>query len=124
MPYASDRAARLFYDDSCGPCRLLARAAEGVSRHHVVATPLTDASADRPLGALPYERRYGYAHLATGGPVLTGAALTTPLVGVTLGPRAEAVVRRLPPVERSIRWAYERLWEYRRTHGCAARSTG
>ena len=124
MPYPADRSARLFYDDSCGPCRLLAHAAEGVSRHHVVATPLTAPSADRALGGLPSERRFGYAHLATGDALLSGGALTTPLVGATLGPRVEALVRRIPPVERSIRWAYEHLWEYRRTRGCAARSVG
>jgi hypothetical protein len=120
MPYLTDRTARLFYDESCGPCRLLARAAEGISGHQVVATPLTGAAADHALGGLPSERRFAYAHLATGTSLLTGESLTTPLVGLTLGPRAERIVRRLPPVERSLRWAYDRLWEYRRTRGCAA----
>lgn len=124
MPYAADRTARLFYDDSCGPCTLLARAAEGVSHHHVVATPLAAPAADPELGRLSPEARYGYAHLATDGTLLTGEAIATPLVGLAIGPALGRLVRRAPPIDRSLRWLYGRLWEYRRAHGCGARVQG
>jgi hypothetical protein len=124
MPYASDRSARLFYDDSCGPCRLLARTAEAVSHHRVVATPLDAPSADGELGRMDPGLRYGYAHLAVGRELRTGEQLTVPLVGLALGTTWERVIRTVPPLDRSLRWAYLRLWGYRRTHGCGARSHG
>lgn len=123
MPYAADRAARLFYDDSCGPCSVLARAAAGVSRHHVVATPIAAREADPDLERLPTETREAYAHLARGHDLWSGEAIAAPLVGATLGPTFERVVRRSPPLDRSLRWIYLRLWNYRRLHGCGARSS-
>jgi hypothetical protein len=120
MPYAGDRSARLFYDDACGPCRLLARATEQVSRHRVVATPLTSPVANVRLDGVPPEARYGYAHLDAVGGLRTGEAITAPLVGLTLGPTWEGVVRKVPPLDRAMRRAYLWFWEYRRTRGCAA----
>ncbi len=124
MPYAGDRAARLFYDETCGPCRLLARASEGLSRQKLVATPLSGASADDRLADLDPESRYAYAHLDSGSQLRTGEAITAPLVGLTLGPTWERVVRGVPPVDRSLRRLYLWLWDYRRTRGCAARRLG
>ena len=123
MPYALDRSARLYYDDSCGPCRFLARAAETVSRQRVVATPLEDRAADRDLRQLSAEARFGYAHLAGRGELRTGEELVVPLVGLALGPTWERVVRRVGPVDRALRWGYVRLWQYRRTKGCVAASS-
>lgn len=122
MSYVSDRAARLYYDDGCGPCGLLARAAEEMSGHHVLATPLTAPLAERDLGELEVEGRLGYAHLLAGDRRWTGADLTTPLIGYLFGPRAEATVRRIRPLDRALAWAYGRLWQYRRLHGCGASS--
>jgi hypothetical protein len=125
MPHATDRSARLFYDDSCGPCRLLARAAERASRHRLEAIPLDSPAADATLRGLPPETRYAYAHLETGRDLRTGADLATPLFGLSFGPTWERVVRRVPYLERSLTRAYARLWNYRRTRGCAAgASTG
>lgn len=123
MPYASDRSVRLFYDDSCGPCRVLARPTEAVSRHRVVPTPFTTPSAGRELQHLTSEVRYGYAHLAAGGSLRTGHAFAARLVGLALGPTWESVVRRVPPLERSLRWVSLRLWEDRRARGCGARTS-
>ncbi len=120
MPYPGDRAARLFYDDACGPCRLFARASEAVSHHRVVAAPLSGSDADARLAGLSAEARFGSAHLDAGRDLRTGDALALPLVGLTLGPRWERIVRRIPPAERALRRAYLWLWEYRRTRGCAA----
>ena len=120
MPSSTDRAARLFYDDACGPCRLLARAGETVSRHRVVAAPLSAGDADVRLVGLSAETRFGSAHLDAGAELRTGDALAVPLVGLTLGPYWERVVRRVPPAERALRRTYRWLWEYRRTRGCAA----
>jgi hypothetical protein len=122
MPYAGELAARLYYDDSCGPCRLLARASAGLSRHRLIATPLAAPAADDALGALPPEVRHAYAHLVTADGLLTGEMLAVPLLGVALGPRIESAVRRLPPVVRAVKGLYVRLWEYRRTRGCASRA--
>lgn len=124
MPYADDRAARLFYDDACGPCRLLAHASEGLSRHRLVATPLTAPEAEARLVGLPAEVRYGYAHLDTGPAIRTGEDLAAPLVGLALGPTWQRVVQRHPPLERALRRIYVQFWEYRRTRGCAAPRAG
>ncbi len=119
MPVAADRAARLFYDDACGPCALLARTAEGVSRHRVQATPLTSPEAETRLAELSPTDRFSSAHLEDGAGLRSGADLATPLVGLALGPRWAELLRRLPPADRALRAAYRRLWEYRRTRGCA-----
>jgi len=123
MPDPADRTARLFYDDTCGPCSLLARATEGVSRHRVLATPLGDVAADGVLGGLPSEQRYASAHLASDGALWSGDAIAAPLLGATFGPTIGRIVRRSPPLGRSVRWAYLRLWRHRQTHGCGARGT-
>jgi hypothetical protein len=120
MPYLADRSARLFYDDSCGPCRLLARASESLSHHRLTATPLDDPVAEGSLGSLSTEDRFAYAHLARGSELRTGEALVLPLVGLALGERWERFARRLPGLERGLRRVYGGLWEYRRAHGCAA----
>jgi hypothetical protein len=121
MPYVGERAARLFYDDACGPCRFLARAAVGVSRHRIEATPLDAAAADEPLGALSPETRYGSAHLSLDGALRSGDSVPAPLLGLTLGASWETVVRRVPFLDRSLRRFYLRLWTARRTRGCGAR---
>ncbi|HYB63359.1 MAG TPA: hypothetical protein VEE86_02935 [Thermoplasmata archaeon] len=118
MPYLADRAARLYYDDACGPCRLLARTTESVSRHRVVATPLVGPAADTALGGLPETTRFGSAHLASGGAVRSGGELVAPLVGLTLGRSWERVVRGAPFLERSLRSLYLRLQTARNSRGC------
>jgi len=120
MPYLVDRAARLYYDDACGPCRLLARTTEGVSRGRVVATPLAGPEADGALGGLSETTRFGSAHLASEGAVRSGGELVAPLIGLTFGRRWERVVRGVPPLERSLRSLYLRLQAARNSRGCGA----
>lgn len=121
MPYAQERAVRLYYDAECGPCRLFARAVEGASGHRVTPVPLGGSDGDRELAGLSTEARFGYAHLLVGGAERqTGADLLVPLVRYTLGRTAGRVVDRIGPLRRSLRWGYQRFWEYRRTRGCAA----
>ena len=122
MPYLNDRSARLFYDDSCGPCRFLARATEGLSRHRIVAIPLDSSAASDELGALPAETRYGSAHLSVGGTLRTGEAVPTRLIGLTVGETWGRVVERVPWIDRSLRRIYLQFWNARRTHGCGAHS--
>jgi hypothetical protein len=120
VSYLEDRSARLYYDSSCGPCRLLARAAEGMSHHRLNAIPLESPGAAADLSDLSTEDRFGSAHLVTGSTRLTGADLATPLVRFALGARLARVVASAPPLDRSLRWVYVRFWNYRRTRGCAA----
>lgn len=126
MSYLEDRSARLFYDRACGPCRFLAQAAEGTSRHRLVASPLDSSVADEVLGSLPAETRYGYAHVAKDGAIASGEGVVAPLVGLTLGPAWERVVRRVALLDRALTRTYRVLWEYRRAHGCGGlgRRTG
>jgi len=122
MPYLADRSARLYYDDSCGPCRFLARAAEGMSHHRVEAVPLGAPAADVELGALPVETRYGSAHLSIDGALRTGDGVPVPLLGLTLGPRWEQVARKVPIADRALRSTYVRLWKVRQRSGCGAKT--
>ena len=122
MPYAADRAPRLYYDDGCGPCRFFARAATGVSRRRLEAIPLGALRADVELQGLSGETRYGYAHLVSGSEVRTGESIVAPLLGLTLGPGWERVARRAPFVDRVLRGLYRRAWEARRARGCGANS--
>lgn len=124
MPAIEDRAARLFYDDACGPCTVLARAAEGVSRHRLVAVPLAGPEADVRLGGLAPELRFGYAHLEDGTALRTGSSAATPLVSLLSGGLWARLTERLPPLDRAVRSVYDHLWEYRRSRGCAAARTG
>jgi hypothetical protein len=118
MPYLGDRSARLFYDDSCGPCRFFAEVTAGVSRHRVTAIPLEAPAATAALGDLPSETRYGYAHLVTEGARRTGEEITVPLVGLTVGRTGARVVRGVPFLERALRRMYLRAWQRRRARGC------
>jgi predicted DCC family thiol-disulfide oxidoreductase YuxK len=120
MPLLTDRSARLFYDDGCGPCRLLAQASQAVSRHRIVATPLDAPSADLALDGLSQEERFGSAHLERAGELRSGEAVAAPLVGLTLGASWERVVRRAPFLDRSLRRLYLAFWRHRRDRGCAA----
>lgn len=120
MPYADHRAGRLYYDESCGPCRLMARAAEGLSGHQLTAVPLAAQAAEEELRDLAEEDRFGSAHLVNESGRHTGAALTTPLLAYTLGPSVSRIVAGVPFLDRAMKGFYHRLWSYRRTRGCAA----
>jgi len=124
MPYLDDRAARLYYDDGCGPCRFFARAAAGVSHHRVEAIPLNAGPADGELGHLSEETRFGYAHLVSNSGLRTGESIAAPLLGLTLGSSWERVARRAPFVDRVLRGLYRRAWESRRARGCGADAPG
>jgi len=120
MPYADERAARLYYDGNCGSCAFFARAAQAASHRQLVAIPLDAPVADRDLSGLSGEDRFGSAHLAVGASVRSGSDILGPLLGLSLGEGASRVYARVPVVDRSLRWVYRRFWNFRRTRGCAA----
>lgn len=111
---------RLFYDPGCGPCTFFARVNEWLGRARLEALPYDGKEAASVLGDLEDEARFAYAHLVDAGGRRSGAAIMTPLVGLSLGPTAERVVVRVAPLEHGLRWIYNRFWDYRRTRGCAA----
>lgn len=112
--------ARLFYDPGCGPCSLFARASEWASRAQLRAVPYDGPEATRELGDLADEVRFSYAHWVDARGRRSGAAIINPLVGLTLGSVGERVVTRVGPVDRGLRWVYDRFWNYRRTRGCTS----
>ncbi|HTW56046.1 MAG TPA: DCC1-like thiol-disulfide oxidoreductase family protein [Thermoplasmata archaeon] len=120
MPYAQERAARLYYDDTCGSCGLFARSVAGLSHHRVDLAPLASPAGEAALGDLPTDARFAAAHLVDGSGRRTGAAIVAPLVGLTLGRTAGRLVDRFPVLVGPLRWAYRRLWAHRQRHGCAA----
>jgi len=115
-----ETTARLFYDPGCGPCSIFARASEWVSHSQLRAIPYDGDEASLVLGDLSDETRFSYAHLVDGRGRRSGAAIMSPLVGLALGPAGEHLVEKVPPVDRGLRWVYDRFWSYRRTRGCAA----
>jgi len=112
--------ARLYYDAGCGPCTFFARAASWASLQRLEPRPLDSPKADVDLARLTESTRFGYAHLADDTGRQSGADIMAPLIGLTLGGSGARVVRAAPPVDRSLRWLYDRFWMYRRTKGCAA----
>jgi predicted DCC family thiol-disulfide oxidoreductase YuxK len=80
----------LFYDEGCPACRLFARLVLAADTERRIRTaPLGSPEADRLLGDLPKEERYGSFHLVVGdrrisagpgvGPLLEQARLTRPM---------------------------------------------
>jgi len=114
-------AARLYYDPGCGPCTMFARVSEWASRSRLRAVPYDGAEAARELGDLSDETHFAYAHLVDRRGRASGAEIMAPLVGLTVGSTSERVVRDAPPFDRGLRWLYNLLWNYRRTHGCGTR---
>jgi len=112
--------AYLYYDPGCGPCRFFARVCQWASRSRLQALPYDGTEARLQLADLTDEVRFSYAHLVSRQGRMSGAAIMTPLVGLTLGPTTERVVAHAPPLEQGLRWIYTRFWNYRRTRGCAA----
>lgn len=111
--------ARLYYDGGCGPCSFFARASLGLGRGRVEIIPLGDRQADPDLGGLSPEVRESSFHLKDRGRLVSGENAILPWVGVTLGPRIERGVARIPPTRYLLVRLYRRLWEARRRSGCA-----
>lgn len=95
--------ATLFYDAECPACRLFARLVLAADTERRIRTaPLDSPEADRALGGLEEEERYGSFHLVVGGrrasagagvgPLLEEARLTRPLGRVV---RRSATARRV-----------------------------
>lgn len=122
MPYAQDRAARLYYDDTCGSCGLFARGVAGLSHHRVDLAPLAGPAGDAALGDLPTDARFAAAYLVDSAGRRTGAEIVAPLVGLTLGPTAGRLVARFPVLADPLRWTYRRLWAHRQRRGCTSSS--
>jgi len=111
---------RLFYDARCGPCSFFARMTAGLSRAPLAVYPLDSPEADRALGSLPTEARYGSFHILEPGRVWTGPDAMPAWAGIIGGDRARRVAERARPVNRLLRRGYALVWEYRRARGCAA----
>ncbi len=116
--------ARLYYDPGCGPCRFFARVAGSAGRGRLEIRPFDGGPAEEDLGGLDPTVRFAYAHLVAGGRIATGADIMLPLLGSTVGPSTERILRRIPPAERGLADLYGLFWRYRRAHGCAARPGG
>jgi hypothetical protein len=112
--------AHLYYDPGCGPCRLFAQVAQWAVRSRIDALPYDGPQARRALGDMTEEFRYAFAHLVYGRERASGDAIMAPLVGLTIGPTGERVVRSVPSIDGGLRWVYRKFWDYRRTRGCAA----
>lgn len=73
--------AILFYDARCGACRVFVRlilAADTARR--LRTAPLDSSEADRHLGPLTEQTRYGSFHLAVNGRVVSGGQAVGPLL--------------------------------------------
>jgi hypothetical protein len=115
---------RLFFDPNCGPCTLFARLAEWASRSSVRALPYDGEEACRALGDLPDAERFAYAHFVDSDGRRSGSAIMGPLLERTIGPVGGRIVDQVPPVDHGLHWLYDRFWNYRRTRGCAAGTSG
>jgi predicted DCC family thiol-disulfide oxidoreductase YuxK len=113
----------MFFDASCGPCTFWARLTAGLSRSGLRIYALDGPQADRDLRSISSELRFGYFHITESGKIWTGPDAMPAWVGLIGGKRVRAVAERVPPVNRFLRIAYNHVWEYRRTRGCAADST-
>jgi predicted DCC family thiol-disulfide oxidoreductase YuxK len=114
---------RMFFDASCGPCTFWAHLTAGLSRSRVQVYALDAPEADRAFGSMSPELRYSYFHIVESDRTWTGPEAMPAWVGLVGGRSARAVAERAPPVNRLLRLAYNRFWEYRRTRGCAAEGT-
>jgi predicted DCC family thiol-disulfide oxidoreductase YuxK len=110
----------MFFDSSCGPCTFWARLTAGLSRSGLRVYPLDGPEADRALQSMSSATRYGYFHIVESGRTWTGPDAMPAWVGLVGGNRARLVAERAPPVNRLLRLFYNRMWEYRQSHGCAA----
>jgi hypothetical protein len=99
---------------------MFARVFEWASRSRLRAVPYDGEEAARALSDLDEETRFAYAHLVDSGGRRSGAGIMTPLIGLTIGGTGERVAESVPPIDRGLRWVYDRFWNYRRTRGCAA----
>ena len=113
----------MFFDASCGPCTFWARLTAGLARSGLEVHALDGPEADRAFRSMPSELRFSYFHIVESGRTWTGPEAMPAWVGLVGGRRARSVAERAPPVNRFLRLAYNRFWEYRRTRGCAAEGT-
>ncbi len=114
MPYDAERHARLYYDASCGSCRLVANATQALSHGRVHIAPLDSEPATADLGSVSESDRYGSAHLIVGGRRRDGEEIVLPLVRVTFGPTAARLIARCPPIGRSLAVVYATVRRHRR----------
>jgi predicted DCC family thiol-disulfide oxidoreductase YuxK len=107
--------ATLFYDARCPACRMFARLVLAADTERRLRTaPLDSPAADRSLGDLPDEQRYGSYHLVVGnrrtgagrgvGPLLEQVRLTRPL---------GRLIRRSPAAGRAATALYDLVARHR-----------
>lgn len=110
----------LFFDARCGPCTFFARVTRGLCRRPIQILPLDGPEADRVLGAMALDVRFGSFHLVTEGETRSGSGAMPLWAGLIAGGSGRRLAERAPPVERALRFAYLRLWRYRNRHGCSS----
>lgn len=118
MSIDAERRSRLYFDPSCGPCRLFATAVEGAGHGRIEAVPFDGRAAEVDLSALAPEARFGSAHWVEAGARRSGDDIVPPLVRATLGPTAAHLVDRAPVLDRSLRRLYRWFWRAREKSGC------
>ncbi len=112
--------AVLYFDARCGPCTFFARATRGLSRSPLPILPLDGPEADRTLGGMASDLRFGSFHIVEGGRTVSGPGAMPTWIGLIAGRPGLRIAKRTPPVEWLLRSAYLRLWTYRGRHGCSA----
>jgi len=111
---------RLYFDASCGPCTVFARVSGAMGRGRIRLGSLSGPEADRELGGMVSEERFGAFHLVGAAGITTGEEAVVPLVGLTFGRAAERVAVGVRPFRQLLQWTYRQFWSYRRERGCAA----
>lgn len=113
----------MYFDANCGPCTFFAHLTAGLSRSRLEVYPLDGPEADRALGSMAPQTRYGAFHIVEPGKTWTGPDAMPAWVGLVGGGSARWVAERARPVNRFLRLCYLRFWEYRRSRGCAPDGT-
>jgi hypothetical protein len=75
----------MYFDANCGPCTLFAHLTAGLSRSHLDLYPLDGPEADRALGSMSPETRYGAFHIVEPGNTWTGPDAMPPGSGWSVG---------------------------------------
>lgn len=101
--------AILFYDGACPVCRLTARLAVAADTERRLRTATLDSpDADRHLGGLSTEERFGSFHLVVDGRLVSGGEAVGPALEVLRPVRPVGrLIRRSPAARRAAARAYE-----------------
>lgn len=101
--------AILFYDGACPVCRLTARLAVAADTERRLRTATLDSpDADRHLGRLSKDQRFGSFHLVVDGRLVSGGDAVGPALEVLRPVRPVGrLIQRSAGARRAAAWAYE-----------------